>query len=84
MATKEIISHFKIEGIVSKIKPFGDGLINDTFLVETEDSSPDYILQRKNKNVFIDVPAMMDNIYRVTTHLKQKIETQGGNPDREH
>ncbi len=31
-------------------KPFGDGHINDTFLVETETDK--YILQRVNKNVF--------------------------------
>lgn len=83
MATKEIASHFKFEGTVSNIRPFGDGLINDTFLVETEGDSPSYILQRKNKNIFTDVPAMMDNIHRVTTHLKKKIVAEGGDPDRE-
>lgn len=83
MATKEIASHFKFEGTVSNIRPFGDGLINDTFLVETEGDSPSYILQRKNKNIFTDVPAMMDNIHRVTTHLKKKIVAAGGDPDRE-
>lgn len=83
MATKEIASHFKFEGTVSNIRPFGDGLINDTFLVETEGDSPSYILQRKNKNIFTDVPAMMNNIHRVTTHLKKKIVAEGGDPDRE-
>lgn len=75
--------HFSFEGIVKEIRPFGDGLINDTFFVETEGNAPNYILQRKNKNIFTDVPAMMDNIQKVTTHLKQKIALQGGNPLRE-
>ncbi len=35
---------------VLNFKPFGDGHINDTFLVETKNSR--YILQRVNKNVF--------------------------------
>ncbi len=35
---------------VAQYKPFGDGHINDTFLVETGNAK--YILQRINKNVF--------------------------------
>lgn len=83
MAVNEIASNFKFEGTVTKVAAFGDGLINDTFLVETEGNAPNYILQRKNKNIFTDVPAMMDNIHRVTTHLKKKIVAAGGDPDRE-
>lgn len=74
--------HFSFEGTVKEIRPFGDGLINDTFFVETEGNSPNYILQRKNKNIFTDIPAMMDNIQKVTTHLKNKIIAQGGDPLR--
>lgn len=83
MEIKEIASQFQFQGTISKIKPFGDGLINDTFLVETEGNTPNYILQRKNKNIFTDVPAMMDNINRVTMHLKKKIIAAGGDPNRE-
>ena len=39
----------------------------------TVGSAPDYILQRKNHNVFPDVPAMMDNIKAVTEHIKRKV-----------
>ena len=74
---------FAFEGIIKEIRPLGEGLINDTFFVETEGTSPNYILQRKNKNIFKDIPAMMDNIYRVTSHLKEKIVAQGGDPLRE-
>jgi hypothetical protein len=76
-------SHFQFEGIIKEIRPWGEGLINDTFFVETTGNSPDYILQRKNKNVFKDIPAMMDNIHKVTAHLKKKITEQGGDPLRE-
>jgi hypothetical protein len=74
---------FAFEGTIKEIRPLGEGLINDTFFVETEGNSPNYILQRKNKNIFKDIPAMMDNIYKVTNHLKMKIAEQGGDPLRE-
>lgn len=74
---------FAFEGTVKEIRPLGEGLINDTFFVETEGDSPNYILQRKNKSIFQNVPAMMDNIYKVTNHLKKKITEQGGDPLRE-
>lgn len=74
---------FAFEGTIKEIRPLGEGLINDTFFVETEAGSPNYILQRKNKNIFKDIPAMMNNIYRITNHLKGKIIEQGGDPLRE-
>lgn len=78
-----IKKQFAFEGTVKEIRPLGEGLINDTFFVETEGHSPNYILQRKNKNIFTDIPAMMDNIHRVTSHLKKKIVEKGGDPLRE-
>lgn len=78
-----IEKHFSFEGRVKETRPIGEGLINDTYLVETEGNDPNYILQRKNKNIFKDVPAMMDNIHKVTTHLKKKIVAQSGDPLRE-
>ena len=54
---REIASHFALEGPVTAIDSLGEGFINDTFIVRTEADAPDYILQRKNKAVFPDVPA---------------------------
>jgi len=71
--TTEVINNFKLEGRVVEVKPLGEGFINDTFIVRTEGDAPDYILQRKNHNVFPDVPAMMDNIVAVTEHIKKKV-----------
>ncbi len=73
MTVENIIGKFSIEGKVAGIKPLGEGFINDTFIVKTEGDAPDYILQRKNHIVFPDVPAMMDNIVRVTEHIKAKV-----------
>ncbi|MBK5721055.1 aminoglycoside phosphotransferase family protein [Dysgonomonas sp. Marseille-P4677] len=75
--------HFSFKGTIKEIRPLGEGLINDTFFVETENNSPNYILQRKNKNIFQNIPAMMENIQKVTIHLKKKIVAQGGDPLRE-
>ena len=69
-----IAQQFALEGSIAENKALGDGFINDTFIVKTEGDAPNYILQRKNHIVFPDVPAMMDNIRRVTEHIKAKVE----------
>ena len=78
-----IARNFEIEGKIEEIRPLGPGFINDTFIVKTEAGSPDYILQRKNKSIFPDVPAMMDNILAVTAHIRKKVMEAGGDPLRE-
>ena len=69
----EIASHFALEGEIASIEALGEGFINDTFVVKTAGSTPDYILQRKNHIVFPNVPGMMDNIKAVTEHIKAKV-----------
>jgi hypothetical protein len=68
-----IAQNFLFEGSIADIKPLGEGFINDTYTVTTEGDAPNYILQRKNHHIFTDVPAMMDNIARVTAHLRAKV-----------
>ncbi len=68
-----IAQQFAIEGDILSIEPLGEGFINDTYVVKTAGDTPDYILQRKNHNVFPDVPGMMDNILAVTEHIKRKV-----------
>ncbi|MBN1822358.1 MAG: aminoglycoside phosphotransferase family protein [Prolixibacteraceae bacterium] len=71
---KSIVNEFRYQGTVIDINPFGNGHINDTYLVKTiEDVSPDYILQRKNHQVFKNIPGMMENIIRVTDHIRNKL-----------
>ena len=69
-----VASAFAHEGEIASIRALGEGFINDTFVVETLGDAPDYILQRKNHNVFPDVPGMMQNIRAVTEHIKRKVE----------
>lgn len=77
----DIAREFELDAQVVSIDTLGQGFINDTYIVTTERSR--YILQRKNHHIFPDVPAMMDNIQRITTHLKAKVRAAGGNPERE-
>lgn len=80
---RDIIEEFQIEGNVTEIIPWGNGLINDTFRVNT-DSGQDYILQRVNGKVYSNVEGMMRNIYRVTeTIRKQKFYLEDGRQKEE-
>lgn len=74
----DIFNQFNVHSAVSKITPLTEGHINRTFEVKTKDNQS-YILQRKNKNVFVDVPAMMGNIAKVTNHIKEKARKEGKN-----
>lgn len=78
-----IASRFALSGAVKSIETLGDGFINDTFIVRTEGDAPDYILQRKNRNIFPDVPAMMENIRKVTDHIRRRVAAEGGDTLRE-
>ena len=72
----EIVGHFAVEGEVTGIRPLGNGLINDTFLVET-DGPDDYVLQRINQSIFQDVDLLQHNIDCVTRHIRAKLVAAG-------
>lgn len=76
----EIASAFRLQGAPTEVKPHGDGLINDTFVVAT--SSERYILQKKNQKIFKNIPKMMENIDLVTNHIRQKAVERGQDPSR--
>ena len=69
-----IVSQFEIAGTIADVRNWGAGFINDTFLVRTYGAQFDYILQRKNRHVFPDIPAMMQNIVDITAHIKTKVD----------
>ena len=82
-ALHDIASHFALQGPIDSIDSLGDGFINDTFLIRTAGNAPDYILQRKNKSIFPDVPGMMENIRKVTEHIRRRVIAEDGDPMRE-
>lgn len=70
-ATKEfnhIAEKFQIEGNVLSIVPYGEGHINVTYLLTTDQKR--YILQKMNTNVFPDPDGLMQNICLVTEYLR--------------
>lgn len=81
-----IISQFAFEGTLVSAAPYGAGHINDTQALlyrQADGSDRRYILQRINQYVFRKPREVMENIERVTAHLREKIAAAGGDPDRE-
>ena len=82
--TKEVIANFHFPGTLENMEPYGNGHINDTFLLTFGESATSrLILQRMNHDVFHAPALVMENIVRVTTYLKEIIAKNGGDPDRE-
>lgn len=81
----DVLEAYKLPGNLVSCKPIGDGIINDTFCVEYEDGqkSHRYLVQRINHDVFKKPYELMENIFRVTTFLAEKICTDGGDAKRE-
>ena len=69
--------------VVCDARHYGEGHINDTFVVWREDHSKRFILQRINTDTFTDPVGLMENICGVTRHLRKKILAAGGDPARE-
>jgi len=82
---QEIVDQFEFEGDFSFAVPYGGGHINDTYITEftTDGSMRRYILQRINHHVFLNPEGLMRNIEAVTSHIRQKVKIQGGDPKRE-
>lgn len=72
----EVLKNFNI---TTEISEYGNGHINDTYLVNPNR----YILQKINTDIFNDPQQLMDNIESVTEFLRKEIAKSGGNPDRE-
>jgi hypothetical protein len=83
---EEAVRAFAYEGEILSLDPYGNGHINDTFLLKTklpDGAERKYILQRMNHEIFLYPEQVMHNIVGVTSFLKEKIQKQGGDPLRE-
>ena len=81
----QAMKHFPLEGEVRDVHFYGNGHINDTYLVEVSkgEANRRLILQRINHRIFKQPEQLMENILKVTGHLRKKIVMEGGDPDRE-
>ena len=68
-----IVEKFNIEGEVESCEKYGNGHINDTYLVVCKPYHR-YIMQRINTSIFCDVENLMKNIYLVTSFLGKEAE----------
>ena len=77
----EALEAFASVGKVEYCEPYGNGHINDTFLVINE-SKKRYILQRINHQIFTRPDEIMENICAVTEFIRSKVAAVGGDAER--
>jgi hypothetical protein len=79
LAITEAAKAFSICGDFAGAVPYGSGHINDTYLASFDEDGKlsQYVIQRINHNVFKDPAAVMENIVRVTEHIRKKLKGQG-------
>ena len=72
---KKLIYKFNIYGDFIVGIPFGNGHVNDTFLLNFDQGGVrlNYVLQRINGDVFREPVKVMENVDRVTQHILTKI-----------
>ena len=77
-----VLDRFEIAGDFVSACPYGSGHINDTFAATFNQGGTPvrYILQRINHQIFKNPPALMDNIVRVTDHIRARL-LETGAPD---
>jgi aminoglycoside phosphotransferase (APT) family kinase protein len=71
----DILRQFSLADSHLSAAPYGSGHINDTYVVHCKADRPAprrYIAQRINHDIFKNVPALMENVQRVTAHLARK------------
>jgi Ser/Thr protein kinase RdoA (MazF antagonist) len=76
---REILGRFSIYGDLEDINPFGKGHINDTFVSTWNQGGTRlrYTHQRINERVFTRPDEVMENILRVTKHIRGKLKDAG-------
>ncbi|MEG1801937.1 MAG: aminoglycoside phosphotransferase family protein [Lachnospiraceae bacterium] len=81
----EAVKAFQLEGKIQEVIPYGNGHINDTYLITTKTEQGDkrYVLQKMNRSIFKNPEELMENIVNVTNYLREQIVKNGGNPLRE-
>lgn len=71
---RAILAEFQLDGQAIDCRHYGQGHINETYLVTTT-SGKRYILQKISHTAFPDVDGLMENIVGITEYLRQR------NPD---
>ena len=78
---RDVYSHFNCQRSYVSAQPYGEGHINETYLLKT--TVRWYILQKVNTNIFKQPHKLMENIVAVTRYLNECIIKESGDPLRE-
>lgn len=72
---KKILENYEIPGKLESIKEYNVGNINKTYIIEydNEGKIEKYLVQKINTLVFNNPYILMENIEKVTTYLKNKM-----------
>src|SRR5579862_2733065 len=78
---QDISKQFQIYGEILHAETCKIGHINETYSATYDQGGARvrYIHQKINQTVFKDPPSVMENVLRVTTHLRRKLETLQAN-----
>ena len=76
---KSVYSHFQVYGDFLQALPYGNGHINDTFVVLTDQAGKTvrYILQRINHHIFREPEKLMDNVFRICQETHRQLAESG-------
>ena len=66
-------AEFSPHAPIRRIAPYGNGNINDTFLVRPDPSGPPFILQRLNRRVFPRPDLVLQNLRACTEHVAGRL-----------
>jgi Ser/Thr protein kinase RdoA (MazF antagonist) len=75
-----VAEQFSPSGRVSDVREFGNGNINDTYLVLVDTDSTDekqFVLQRINTQVFKQPILIMQNMRAITEHMRKRAREEG-------
>ena len=67
---EHIISKFVSTAEIGEMKPFGNGHINDTYVVSDREGTQRWILQRVNHHVFPRIEVLQRNIEIVSETMR--------------
>jgi len=74
----DIADQFKPGGNVIQVKEFGNGNINDTYIVTMDTPGQNkFVLQRINTHVFKQPQLIMQNMRAFTEHVHRRVQVEG-------
>ncbi len=83
---RDVVRRFRAWGDFAGALPYGSGHIHDTYKVtfSMADAPVHYLLQRINQKVFRNPAVVMENILRVTDHVRARLAASGAGDVTRH